>query len=62
MATNKSENLTLGFSRTKLKNIKGKRLFNTTSLFKKEALPGMVMYTTSPCHHRTPTNALFPTQ
>ena len=48
MATIKSEELTPGFNRTKLKNIKGKRLFNTTSLLKKEALPGDVYYVTMP--------------
>ena len=48
MTTNRNEELNPGFNRTKLTNIKGKRMFNMTSLLKKEATAGDVYYIAMP--------------
>ena len=48
METNRNKELAPGYNKTTKSSVKGKRLFNTTSLLKKEATPGDEYYVTMP--------------
>ena len=52
---NRNQELAPGYNKTSRSTVKGKRLFNTTSLLKKEATPGDVYYVaipkSKPSHH-----------
>jgi len=48
METNRNKELEPGYNKTSKSSVKGKRLFNTTSLLKKEATPGDEYYVALP--------------
>ena len=48
METDRNKKLAPGYNKTTKSSVKGKRLFNTTSLLKKEATPGDEYYVTMP--------------
>ena len=56
--TDRNDELKPGFNRTKWSVIKGKRLFNTTSLLKKEAHPNDTYYVVMPS--LSPSQVLIP--